>query len=227
MDMNPDMQRVLANAVFSGRLPARTFHPGPRSYLHESPGALMETHAVVRRHMTCAAAVSQTWRKEFKRYLDKQLRNIAARTWRRAVQCGLRLCHVESYPRALEHATPEAWIPDWTEVEWRLRLGPTLRASLHFTRQRMGGRHVLLAQYALREDSAHGAAAAAAQVRKSEIKTMLVPDACWRRFPADADMDAELARWDALHAETFRLWLRVQRLELSMEGGGAGGTRVV
>jgi hypothetical protein len=207
--MNTDMQRLLAKTIFSGRVPTRTFHhAGSPLYRHRQPGALLETTPCVRRYMTMAAAVSKTWRKQFQRYFKRQMRNIAAMTWRRAIQRGLRLCHIDSYGMPFTtHHTPQAWLPDFTVVEWHLRLDDTLRASLEITRQRMGAAHALSAQYALRRD--YGVAGE----RLSEVHTMRVPDACWIVGPPGS-MIIELERWDFLQTETLREWLRAQRMRL-------------
>lgn len=210
--MNTDMQRTLAKTVFSGRVPTRTFHhPGTPLYRHEKPGALIETQIAVRPHMLIAAAVSATWRKEFRRYLKRQMRNVAAMTWRRAIKRGLGLCLLETYfhpPYA--HHTPQAWIPNYTVVEWHLRLGPTLRASLEFTRQRIGAHHSLAVQYALREDYA------VLGERCSEVRTMRVPDACWFQI-LDKESAAELKRWNELMAETLRIWLLEQKAVMRLQ----------
>jgi hypothetical protein len=121
--MNTDMQVLLAKTVFTGCLPTHTFDiPGTPLWRHESPGALIETQLTVPGHILVATAVSATLRKEFKCYLKTQMRKVAETTWDSVIQCGMRICHIESYP-VKTSLFPQIWLPDFTVVEWHLRLG--------------------------------------------------------------------------------------------------------
>lgn len=205
--MNTDMQVLFAKTVFTDCLPTHTFDiPGTPLYRHAEPGGLIETKLAVAKHMLIVSSVSSTLRKEFQSYLKAQMPKVAKMTWDSAIERGLSMCHLEKYPNKPFFCT-QAWLPDFTVLEWHLRLGPTLRASLEFTRERICAQHVLRVKYALREDYA------ARGERCSKEYTRRLPESCWSNSKDQATV-AEMDRWDKLQHETLRLWVCEQEDEI-------------
>lgn len=208
--MNTDMQVLLAKTVFTGRVPTHTSDiPGTTLYRHAKPGGLIETKLAVGKHLLTVASVSSTLRKEFQIYLKTQMGAIAEMTWDSAIEQGLCMCHLEQYPNKPFFCT-QAWLPDFTVLEWHLQLDRNLHAVLEFTRERICAQHVLCVKYSVHKyypvyfkNGEH----------RSKEYTRRLPESCWSNAK-DAASLAEMDRWDKQQHQAIRLWVREQEEDL-------------